>query len=76
MRKLEKTFANCGCLLRCMAVPLTGGGGFHAQVEIVQYGTNKLLVEKRIVASIPLPSVNDAIECARDWSMNWVRQYS
>ena len=75
MRKLEKTFANCGCLLRCMAVPLTGGG-FHAQVEIVQYGTNNLLVEKHIVDSIPLPSVNDAIECARDWSVNWVRQNS
>lgn len=73
MPKLEKTFANCGCLLRCIAVPVTNTS-FQAQVEIVRYWDKKLLVSKTIVSSLPLHSASEAIECARAWSVNWVRQ--
>lgn len=75
MRKLEKTYANCGCLIRCIAIPLTDGG-FFAEVEIMRYEDQALLVGKTIVSSVPLESSSEAIECARAWSVNWVRQNS
>jgi hypothetical protein len=73
MRKLEKTFANCGCMLRCVAVPLTGNC-FHAKVEIIRYEDQALLVTKTFVSPAPFRSSTEAIECARAWSVNWVRQ--
>jgi hypothetical protein len=73
MRKLEKTFANCGCMLRCIAVPLTGGS-FHAQVEIMRYEDEALLVTKAFVPPEAFRSSTQAIECTRAWSVDWVRQ--
>ena len=75
MRKLEKTYANCGCLLRRIAIPLTNGG-FLAEVEIMRYEDKALFVCKNIVSSVPLESSSEAIECARAWSVNRVRQNS
>jgi len=45
MHKLEKTFANCGHLLRCVAAPLPTGS-FQAQVEVVRYADNVTVLEK------------------------------
>ncbi len=73
MRKSEKTFANSGCLLRCIAVPLTDGG-FHAQVEITRYEDKALLAARTFVANNPFQSRIEAIEWARAWSVNWVRK--
>jgi hypothetical protein len=73
IRRLEKTFANRGCLLHCIALPLTGGG-FHAQVEIVRYDDNEVLVDKTIVSLDRLQNAKEAIECARAWSVSWINQ--
>lgn len=73
MSKLEKTFANFGCLLRCIAVPLSNGG-FDAQVEIVQYKDNKLLLQKTLITTKVFNTCEEAIEYARAWSVSWVRQ--
>jgi hypothetical protein len=73
MDKLEKTFANCGCLLHCIAVPLTGGG-FQAQVKVIRYEDKALLAERRLLPDEPFQSSAEAIESARAWSVSWVRR--
>jgi hypothetical protein len=73
MHKFEKTFANCGCLLRCIAVPIPGSG-FQAQVEIIRYEDQALLQAKTLTPDEPFRSSAEAIDSARAWSVSWVRQ--
>jgi hypothetical protein len=73
MHKFEKTFANCGCLLRCIAVPGTDGG-FQARAEIIRYEDKALLEARTLISEEPYRNAAEAIDSARAWSVNWVRQ--
>ncbi|MFS0754627.1 hypothetical protein ABC383_08010 [Noviherbaspirillum sp. 1P10PC] len=72
MIKGEKTFANQGYLLRCIAVPLPDGS-FHASVQITRYADRADMGTTEFTPEVPFASRAAAIEHARAWSVEWVR---
>ena len=72
MIKAEKTFANQGYLLRCITVPLPDGG-FHAKVEITRYEDRADMGGAVFTPEVPFPTRAAAIEHARAWAVEWVR---
>lgn len=72
MKKLEQTFPNYGCLLRCIAMPLPHGG-FRPMVEVTRYRDQKFLVAETFSRVPPFITSVEAIEYARAWSVEWVR---
>lgn len=74
MIKAEKTFANQGYLLRCMAV-LLEDGCFHARVQITRYADRADMGTTDFTPEVPFQSRAAAIEHARAWSVEWVRNY-
>jgi hypothetical protein len=70
--KAEKTFANQGYLLRCIAVPLQDGR-FHASVQITRYADRADMGTTHFTPEVPFQSRAAAIEHARAWSVEWVR---
>ena len=72
MIKAEKTFANQGYLLRCTAIPLASGG-FHAEVQITRYHDKADRGTTRFTPEVSYSSRAIAIEHARAWSGEWVK---
>jgi hypothetical protein len=70
--KAEKTFANQGYLLRCVVVPVQDGG-FHARVEIIRYEDQADMGVTAFTPEVPFASRAAAIEHARAWGVEWVR---
>jgi hypothetical protein len=68
----EKTFANQGYLLRCIAVPLEKGG-FHAEVQITRYSDKADMGTTRFTPEVAYSTRAIAIEHARAWSVDWVK---
>jgi len=69
--KSEKTFANQGYLLRCVAIPLENGG-FHAQVQITRYSDKSDMGTTSFTPEVAYSTRAIAIEHARAWSVAWV----
>jgi hypothetical protein len=72
VNKAEKTFANQGYLLRCIAMPLQDGC-FHARVEITRYEDQVDMGATAFTPEVPFADPADAIEHARAWGVEWVR---
>ena len=72
MIKAEKIFANQGYLLRCVAVPLEKGG-FHAEVQIIRYRDKADLGTTLFRPEVAYSTRAIAIEHARAWSVDWVK---
>jgi hypothetical protein len=71
MRKLEKTFANYGCVLRCIAVPLTGNY-FHPKVEIIRKRDSSLSITHKFCPEIEAKlGVNKTRQSASHDSIAW-----
>jgi len=70
--KAEKTFANQGYILRCIAVSLQDGG-FHAKAEITRYEDQMDMGGAVFAPEVPFPGRAAAIEHARAWAVEWVR---
>jgi hypothetical protein len=70
--KAEKIFANQGYLLHCIAVPLEKGG-FHAQVQIIRYRDKADLGTTHFRPEVAYSTRAIAIEHARAWSVDWVK---
>lgn len=70
--KAEKIFANQGYLLRCTAIALEKAG-FHAKVQITRYSDKADLGTTRFTPEVPYSTRAIAIEHARAWSVEWVR---
>jgi hypothetical protein len=72
VNKAEKIFANQGYLLCCTAVPLESGG-FHAQVQIIRYRDKADMGTTRFTPELAYSTRAIAIEHARAWSVEWVK---
>lgn len=72
MIKNEKIFANQGYVLHCTAIPLELGG-FHAQAKITRYSDKADMGTTRFTPEVAYSTRAIAIEHARAWSVNWVR---
>lgn len=72
MIKAEKIFANQGYLLHCTAIPLEDGG-FHAQVRITRYSDKADMGTTRFTPEVAYSTRAIAIEHARAWSVDWVK---
>lgn len=72
MKKLEKIFANHGCLLRCIAEPLVNGG-FRPKAEITRFCDKKLLTTETFDRIPSFITGAEAIEHGRAWAVQWVR---
>jgi hypothetical protein len=70
--KAEKIFANQGYLLSCTAVPLEKGG-FHAQVQITRYSDKADMGTTWFTPELAYSTRAIAIEHARAWSVEWVK---
>jgi len=70
--KAEKTFANQGYLLRCTAIALEKGG-YHAQVQITRYSDKADMGTTRFTPEVAYSTRAIAIEHARAWSVEWVK---
>ena len=74
MIKAEKIFANQGYVLRCVAVPVNEGR-FHASVQIIRYADRADMGTTHFTPEVAFSTRAAAIEHARAWSVEWVRNY-
>ncbi|MES2534597.1 MAG: hypothetical protein V4632_01865 [Pseudomonadota bacterium] len=72
MKKFQKIFANQGYLLDCEAKPLEGGG-FHASAVVTRYSDRHVASTMVFAPEIPFVSKAAAIEQARKWAVEWVK---